>query len=284
MGNNDEISYLPEFDNYKPVKKIGKGGQADVFLAKHVKTGEKAVLKLFLPEPGKGFDVQYFLREIKHQSMLQHPHIVKILEAGKVSGMIYCILEYCNSGSLEDLVKSLGRRMEPEETFNLMRQLLTALEYAHDQGFVHRDIKPENLLLHFHDGMYELKIADFGLSKFDGGTASLTTTGDIGGSLAFMCRQQLINYKYARPAVDVWSAAAVMYYLLTLQLPRSSNGDNFSPINMLDMDPVPIRKARPDLPEALANLLDQALDDSEFLYFRSAADFRKALKEVLKIK
>lgn len=284
MNNHHEVAYLPEFDNYKPIKKIGKGGQADVFLAEHVKTGEQAVLKLFLPETGKGFDVKYFLREIKHQSMLQHPHIVKILEAGKVAGMIYCVLEYCNSGSLEDLLKSLGRQMEPDETFNLMRQLLTALEYAHDLGFVHRDIKPENLLLHFHDNMYELKIADFGLSKLDGGTGSLTTTGDIGGSLAFMCRQQLINYKYARPEVDVWSAAAVMYYLLTLKLPRSSGKDNFAPIHMLDMDPIPIRKVRPDIPEPLAKLLDTALDDSEFLYFRSAADFRNALKKVLKIK
>ena len=283
MTDQNDITFLPDFDNYRPIRKIGKGGQADVFLAENIKSGEQAVLKLFLPKAGSGFNVKYFLREIKHQSMLKHPHIVKILEAGTVAGMTYCILEYCNSGSLEDLVQKLGRPMEPNETFNLMRQLLMALEYAHDLGFVHRDIKPENLLLHFQDDMYELKIADFGLSRLEGGTGSLTTTGDFGGSLAFMCRQQLINYKYARPEVDVWSSAAVMFYLLTLKLPRSPGKEHFLPMHMLDMDPAPIRSIRPDIPEALAELLDTALDDSEFLHYRSAADFRQALKKVLKI-
>ena len=97
-----------------------------------------------------------------------------------------------------------------------------------------------------------------------------------------MCRQQLINYKYARPEVDVWSAAAVMYYLLTLSPPRLFGKNNLSsPASILDMDPIPIREARPDIPKALADLLDTALDDSEFLCFRDAASFRQALKKVI---
>lgn len=281
MTNDKDVAFLPEFDNYKPLRKIGSGGQADVFLAKHKTTGEYAVLKLFLPETGKGFGVQHYLREIKHQSVLNHPHIVKMLEAGKVSGMIFCFLEYCNAGNLDTLLADLGRPMDPDETFGLMRQLLLALEYAHSKGFVHRDIKPENLLLNRKDNMYELKIADFGLSRLEGGTGSLTTTGDIGGSLAFMCRQQLINYKYARPEVDVWSAAAVMYYLLTLKPPRLFGKSGLSPASILDMDPIPIREVRPNIPKKLADLLDTALDDSEFLCFRDAAGFRQALKKII---
>jgi eukaryotic-like serine/threonine-protein kinase len=116
------------------------------------------------------------------------------------------------------------------------------------------------------------KVADFGLAKaFElAGLSGFTETGMWGGTLEFMPHQQLINFKYAKPEVDVWAMAASLYYMLTDEYARDFVGD----------DAIPIRGRDPSIPEAVAQVIDRALVDDPAIVYKTADDLRMALEAV----
>ncbi|WP_292823608.1 protein kinase, partial [Nostoc sp. JL33] len=158
----------------------------------------------------------------------------------------------------------------------IILQVLNGLEYAHNAeipnvklrkggfakgvGLVHRDLKPSNIFLGYVNGKITAKIGDYGLAKaFDlAGLSGKTLTGNKAGTPVLMCRQQLLDYKYAKPEVDVWAAAACLYYMLTGTFPRNfTTGDPF--LAVLQNDPVPIRQRDANIPKQLAEVIDLAL-------------------------
>jgi len=175
-------------------------------------------------------------------------------------------------------------------------------------GLIHRDIKPENILIKnkpeirrqmtddpASSGNYAvagsgqkaddliIKISDFGLAKnfsFAGKTG-YTQTGSVGGSLDFISRQQLINYKYSKPEVDVWSAAAVLYFLLTARPPRDCKTEK-NPFNaILKNNPIPLLNVEPSVPQELTSIIDKALDDSGSLFYKKAIDLKTDIGQFL---
>lgn len=157
-------------------------------------------------------------------------------------------------------------------------QVLEGLTYTHNasvpnvkqkdgsfnpgQGLVHRDLKPANLFLTTVDGKQVVKIGDYGLAKaFDlAGLSGQTMTGTIAGTPHFMPRQQVINFKYAKPEVDVWALAASFYYMLTCTYPRNFTGqDPF--LVVLQTNAVPILQRNAAIPRRLAEVIDLALVD-----------------------
>ena len=108
----------------------------------------------------------------------------------------------------------------------------------------------------------------------------ITDTGDFAGSLSFLSRQQFLNYRYAKPEVDIWATAAVLYYMLTLHTPRDFH-------HCLDIHqcfqrkPIPIRQYRPDLPSAFSEFMDTALDDSREIRWKNAVGLKNALLQAL---
>ncbi|MEA2494834.1 MAG: eukaryotic-like serine/threonine-protein kinase [Thermoleophilaceae bacterium] len=145
---------------------------------------------------------------------------------------------FSDGGSVATLVAERGGRLAIEEAVSIVLQALDGLAYAHtaeipavrladgtigpSRGLVHRDIKPSNILLAGSGSARAAKLADFGLAKaFDrAGLSSLTSTGARGGTVEFMARTQIVNYRMARPEVDVWAIAASLYWMLTLAVPR----------------------------------------------------------------
>ena len=99
----------------------------------------------------------------------------------------------------------------------------------------------------------------------------------MGGTLAFVCRQQIINYKYAKPEVDVWSAVAVLYYLLTGYPPRDLERVKNPLCAVLESDPVPIKARNHKLSQSFSELIDSALDDKKELKFKTAKELKEAL-------
>jgi eukaryotic-like serine/threonine-protein kinase len=132
--------------------------------------------------------------------------------------------------------------------------------------------------LGYVDNKVTVKIGDYGLAKsFDlAGLSGQTLTGTQAGTPVLMCRQQLLNYKYVQPEVDVWAAAACLYYMLTGAFPRDfTSGDPF--LAVLQNDPVPIRQRDANIPQQLAKVIDLALLEKPEIYFKSAAEFKQAL-------
>jgi hypothetical protein len=281
---------LPEVRGYELVKKLGEGGQGAVYLARHQSSGELVALKMLLAQvPVTPHSRAIFEREIDNIQALAHPHVVSFREAGTVGAAWFFTSEYCAGGSVEDLLNRQG--VLPADTaVPIVLQALDGLQYAHtvprpdgSVGLVHRDIKPANILLARTGGDQVAKLADFGLAKaFDkAGLSGMSMTGDIGGTVVFMSRPQVISYKYAKPDVDVWSMAASLYYMLTGRFPRDfPKGED--PIRVvLNTAAVPIHKRAAKIPKRLAQVIDEALIDKPRITMTSAAELAAALREAL---
>ena len=279
---------------YTIVELLGKGGIGTVYLAKNRRTGDLEALKMLLPELTESAEMkERFGREISNSAILDHPNIIKVMDYGKCNDICYYAMEYCIGGSLMDLLRREGGILSYEKAVRITIQVLDGLEYAHnvtvpygkpsegsqnsEKGLIHRDIKPENILIQDTDKKAMVKIADFGLAKIFrlAGFSGKTRTGSVGGSPGFISRQQLVNFKYSKPEVDLWSATAVLYFLITGTTPRKC-GNEKNPFNaVLKHNPVPIRKVDPCVPEGLASVIDRALDDSSSLFYKNAADLKR---------
>jgi eukaryotic-like serine/threonine-protein kinase len=231
-------------DGYELGKLLGRGGCGEVYLARHIKTGKNVAFKVMLPQVAANERaVQMFLRETENISVLNHPNVVQMYGYGQAEGIFYFTMEYCNGGSVEDVMASYGGKLPPKVAIPIILQVLDGLDYAHNvllgnlkfpdghtepvKGLVHRDLKPGNMFVHNENNQMIIKVGDYGLAKaFDlAGMSGMSVTGSVSGTLVFMPRQQVLNFKYAKPDVDVWAAAASLYYLLTGKFPREILGD-----------------------------------------------------------
>ncbi|MFC9243302.1 protein kinase [Streptomyces sp. NPDC057136] len=269
---------------YTLLQELGRGGMGVVHLARHESSGKEVALKVMLPRVATRPEArQRFLREVALTKALRHPNIAALEGAGFVNGIFFFTTEYCTGGSVDVLLQRRGGRLPVDEAVGLALQALDGLEHAHRQGVVHRDLSPSNILLHRDtDGSMTAKISDFGLAKaFDrAGLSGLTRTGEAAGKPWFMPAQQVINFKDAKPTGDVWALAACLYNMLTGAYPRDfPRGEDPWRI-VLESPAVPVREREPDVPQALAGVIDQALREKPEFGFHSAAELRLALLAV----
>jgi pSer/pThr/pTyr-binding forkhead associated (FHA) protein len=286
---------LSAIRGYTTIKLLGKGGFGAVYLAKCDRTSELVALKLMLPQvAAMEGAIDLFLRETENTSALHHPHIVQLRSYGHFYGNFFFTLDYCDGGSIINFMQQLGRRLTIDEALPLILQVLDGLEYAHNaeipcvkqadgsfakgRGLVHRDLKPANIFLANVGNSRIAKIGDYGLGKaFDlAGLSGQTMSGTLAGSPAFMPRQQVINFKYAKPEVDIWATAACLYFMLVGAFPRNfGSTDPF--LAVLQADAVPIRQRDPAIPQRLAEVIDWALRDKPEISFKTAAAFKEGL-------
>ncbi|MGA5290152.1 protein kinase domain-containing protein [Streptomyces pseudogriseolus] len=262
---------------YTVLRELGGGAQGTVHLARHEPTGELRALKVLHPDAALRPElVHSFLREIRTTRTLRHPRLVAFHEAGSTGTRLYTAHEYCDGGSLDRYVRERGGRLSPEEGVALIVQVLRGLAYLHEREadgdgpdhpdrLVHRDLTPRNVLLTGPRASPQVKIADFGLAKaFErAGLSGHTVTGALGGSFAFMPRSQIVNYKYAGPSVDVWAAAACLYFALTGSTPRNFPADADPADVVLRHPVVPVRRRSAAVPRRLGELVDGVLRDGD---------------------
>ena len=183
----------------------------------------------------------WFLAQVAKTKLLRHANIIRLKDFGYADGLFFFTQEYCNDGNVVKLMKQQGGKLSVEEAVPIMLQILEGLDYCHNAGVVHRDLKPSNIFLSNVGGLCIAKVGDYGLDKsFDKASFhGQSFTGTKAGMPFFMPRQQAIDFKYAEPDVDIWAAAASLYYMLTGQSPRNfSNKDPW--IVGLTTEPVPI--------------------------------------------
>lgn len=288
---------LAQLARFRIERALGQGGFGAVYQLRHAETGEALALKVLLPRHAADADaVSRFLDEIDNTRALRHRHVVAAHAGGSWRGVFYLALEYCAGGSLARWLKARGAPAPLSQAGRWTLEILDALDYAHHvrlervrmrdgttspgRGLVHRDLKPQNVFL---DGAGIAKVGDFGLSKaFDlAGLNGQTCTGFKAGTPYFMPRAQLRDFKYAGPDVDVWAAAATLYYLLTCEAPRPFERGRDMWEEVLRRDPTPIRQHAPGVPARVAAVIDAALIEEPRIGFASAAEFRRALAETL---
>ncbi len=289
---SDNLMTIP---GYRTIKLLGKGGCGEVYLARNNSTQKLIALKTMLPEVATHPQaINLFVREIENTKALNHKNVVQLKDYSYSDYQFFFTLEYCNGGSIWNLLERCGYRLSINMAVPIIIQALDGLEYAHNaeipyvkkadgsfgkgKGLVHRDIKPANIFLSNINSSTAVKIADYGLAKaFDlAGLSGQTITGSKGGTFPFMPRQQIIDFKYVKPEVDVWAMAATLYNMLTGAYPRDFVGKD--PIlTVLQTKPVPIRNRNIAIPQSLAEIIDLALIDEPEIYFKTAKEFKHAL-------
>lgn len=224
-----------------------------------------------------------FLREVEVLKQLTHPNVVRLLDVGEVSGMLYFVTEQFAPLDWSELAKNYTPDTRIRVACGLMRQVLSALQYAHARSFIHRDVKPANVLLTRVDGKLRAKLADFGVAKryTDAGLSHMTRDGDVIGSLQFMAPEQFINSREATPACDIYSAGATLYWMLTGQEPIPLDGHSCKFLAILEQAPVPLRSRLPAASDSVATIIHRALDKDPLRRFRSADEFQFQLKSAL---
>ena len=223
-----------------------------------------------------------FEREIETMRGLHHPNIVQLIDHGSAGSNFYFAMEFCPRGCVASLLRQKGRKLTLAEVGPIAVQILEGLTFAHEKGMVHRDIKPANILLG-EPKDEQAKIADFGLAKeFEkAGFSGMTATGDVAGTPVFMAREQITNFKYAKPVTDIWSVAATLYFMLTYEAPRDFRRDCDPMEVILRGEVVPIRNRDSSISQKVAEVIDQALKDDVKERYQTAADFRSALLNTL---
>jgi eukaryotic-like serine/threonine-protein kinase len=284
--------------DYKIIREVGRGACGAVYLAQKVTTGHNVALKVMLPQAAASeYAVQMFIREMANTQALRHPHVVDLLDYGQADGIFFFTMEYCSADSVAALMQKQGGKLPIDLALSLILQVLDGLDYTHKatiphvklkdgsissgKGLVHRDLKPANIFLHNENNKLVAKIGDYGLAKaFElAGLSGQTMTGEKAmGTGAFMCRQQLLNCKYAQPEVDIWATAACLYNMLTGYYPRDLAGkDPF--VAVLNNPVVPIRQRNLQISVGLAEVIDLALQEHPQIRFQNAVDFKMALQK-----
>jgi serine/threonine-protein kinase len=230
---------------------------------------------------------------------LRHRHVVRLLDHGFARGAFFMVLEHCDGGSADGLLKQRGGKLEADEAVEIVLQALEGLDYCHTadvpfvrqkgggyapgKGIVHRDLKPANLFLTGWGSSRLVKVGDYGLAKAfeETGLSGGTRTGDTAGTWQFMCRRQVVYYKDAGPEVDVWSMAATLYNLLTGHFPRDFPDGQDPWLAVLENAPVPLLRRNPGVPSRLAEVIDHALTEEPEMPFKTARDLARALEGAL---
>ena len=276
----------PDLEGYDIDIELGKGGMGVVYRARREPGGHLVAVKMMLAKVAVNDRARkMFQREIEVAKQLRHPNIVRFVDQGSSGGAFFCVLEYCNHGSLDALLKRHGT-LSLKTAAPLMIQCLTGLAHAHKYNFVHRDLKPHNILLHKHEGDVVAKVTDFGLAKSfqTAGLSGMTATGTVGGTFYFMPREQLTNFKYVHPSSDVWSIAATLYKTLTGKYPLDFP-DNRDPMEVLLRDEaIPVRQRKANIPGAVADVIDRALLSDTSQRYQDASAMKTALQKALRSK
>ena len=239
---------------YRIVKQIGRGGMADVYLAKDlILDGEEVAVKVlrtnYQTDP---IAVARFQREARAMADLDHPHIVRITDIGEEDGQQYLAMEYVAGLDLKRYIKEHSP-LSNEEAVRIMGQILLAMRLAHARGIVHRDLKPQNILL-TPDGT--AKVTDFGIAVAFAET-SLTQTNSMLGSVHYLSPEQARGSK-ATFQSDIYAMGIIFYEMLTGHIPY--DGDSAVTIALQHFQkPLPsVIAENPSVPQALENVVIKA--------------------------
>ncbi len=285
-GNGSASASLPNFPGYKTLRTIGRGGMGVVYEAESSVDGPRVAIKVVLPDStATEKDISRFLREAKILKDLDHPNIVRFRELNQSGGSLFIVMDFVAGKNAEQVIKASRKPLPVSLSIKWVMQLLDALHYAHERGYIHRDVKPTNILVDLKSQTDTVYLADFGLSRAyqSSKLSGLTMTGEIGGSTPFMPPEQITNYRNVEPFADQYSAGATLYYLLTgkhvYDIPREIPKQ----LLMILQDPiVPILSRRSDLPPLLVEIIERSLARNPSARFPSAAVFRDALQDVLR--
>ena len=244
--------------HFRIIRRIGAGSMGAVFEAEDLSLHRRVAVKVIASE--RGLDLtqrERFVREARSQARMVHPNVVQIHYIGEQDGMLFFAMELV-SGEALDTLPEQGKKLEWKRGIDLMVSVASALRQAHREGIVHRDIKPSNLLV---DDDGHVKVADFGLAKKMETTPEdlrISQAGALLGSPLYMSPVQGEG-KPLDHRSDIYSLGATFYHLLAGKPPFDGDSAYAMISQHLSQELPAIRKASPDVPKALADILERMM-------------------------
>ncbi|MBL8149571.1 MAG: protein kinase [Blastocatellia bacterium] len=267
-----------QVSHYKILKKLGEGGQGEVYQAEDTRLRRIVAIK-FLPAELVADEKsrKRFLREAQLASALDHPNICTVYEINEFNGLHYIVMQYLEGKRLKQLVRS--RALDLDFAISVAIQLADALAAAHNRGVIHRDVKATNVIINDRG---QAKILDFGLAKAtadigDKAVQELTQRGVPFGTAGYMSPEQArggnIDHR-----TDVFSLGVVLYEMVTGKLPFTGKSSVEIMHAVLHDPPTPVNEIDPSLPARLQQILEKALAKDPSHRYQTMRDFFEELR------
>ncbi|HEX7736352.1 MAG TPA: protein kinase [Ktedonobacteraceae bacterium] len=259
-----------QLGNYRLIQVLGQGSFAQVYRGQHVHLGVFTAVKVLHAQFGEQ-EKQNFHKEAVLLTTLKHPHIIRFLDYGFISGRPYLITDLAEKGSLNKM-HPRGTRLPMSQINNYVAQIAEGLDFAHGQHIVHRDIKPENILVGDNG---ELLLADFGIAKLVSNTGSYMTAS-MSGTLPYMA-PELFDGRPS-PTSDQYALGIMVYEWLAGRFPFEGTAGELIRHHLLDQPP-PLRAFNPAVSLEIGEVVMMALKKDPALRFRTMQAFANALRQ-----
>jgi len=271
---------LVRFGRYEIIKELGYGNMGVVYLCRDPYIKREIAVKTANPRAGKHADKvsetfkQQFFHEAQSAGRLTHPNIVAVYDADIADDTCYIAMEYVDGPTVKEFCCK-DELLPIHKAVEIIFSACKALDYAHNMDVIHRDIKPSNIMLN-SDGA--VKIGDFGIAMITGGTMTL----GFAGTPHYMSPEQIEELPLDGRS-DMFSLGCVLYELLTGE--KAFPGKNPVQIinKIVNREPVPVSKIRPDVPDALEKIVLRALRKEPDERYQSCVDFGYELRVVLRL-
>lgn len=261
--------------HYKILEKLGEGGMGVVYKAQDLKLGRLVAMKFLSRSLSRLSDDERsrFYQEARTASLLEHQNVETVYEIDEYKDETFLVMRYVEGKTLrqaiQDDVLTIGNIVD------LATQIAEGLKAAHEKGITHRDIKSENIMV---TPEKQVRIMDFGLAKLQG-AAQLTKTGSTLGTVAYMSPEQ-VQASGVDHRGDIWSFGIVLYEMLTRQRPFRADHEAALMYEIVNADPEPVEKLRPDCPPRLAGIVSKMLMKNPSERYQTVGEALTDLRQV----
>ena len=293
-SESTSLEQLPEFiAHYRILRRLGKGGMGEVFLAEDTKQHRRKVALKVLPQELTRSEsrVRRFKQEARAVLALNHPNIITVFEIGETDESYYIATEYIEGETLRHCLWRQPLRLD--EALGVAIQVAMALETAHNEGIVHRDIKPENIMLRQDRFVRDrfVKVLDFGLAKLtdrDDSSSdpeavtipiSETTPGLVMGTSGYMSPEQAEGDTIDARS-DIFSLGVVLYEMIAGEPPFKGKTESHTRVSIIDHEPAPLTQHVPEVPRQLERIIAKSLAKDRQKRYQTATDLKLDLEQL----
>lgn len=270
-SNDSSVSLLAlpcRFGDFQLVEELGRGGMGVVYRAQQTSLNREVAVKMVLRgQLASRADLDRFRVEAEAAARLDHPGIVPVYEVGDVEGRPYFCMKLIDGWTLAE--RLADGPLPAREAARILAEVAHAIHFAHERGLLHRDLKPSNILL---DRFGHAHVTDFGLAKQIADVGSLTRTGAVLGTPAYMAPEQAAGARgQVGPHSDVYSLGVILYHMLTGRPPFQAASPVDTVLMVLEQDPVPPRMLNPKADRDLEMIALRCLQKPTDLRYATAA-------------
>lgn len=290
---NPERQHQPAGSHYRYLKRLARGGMAEVYLGESIAAGgvtRRVVLKRILPVHADETNfVDMFLTEARLASHLQHPNIIQTYDVLQSGGDYVMVLELLEGADMQRFLTQAargGHALTLGHALYMISRVLAALNYAHERtgpsgrplGIVHRDVSPHNIFLTYDGGV---KLLDFGIAKAASRGMGQTQSNVLKGKVLYMSPEQCQGADVDR-RTDIFATAVVLYRLLTGRHPHIGSNPYDTMRSIVKEEPRPVHVLNPDLGRRISDVVQRGLRKDPAERYQTARDMQLDLLQVMR--